>query len=263
MTAIVEATNLKKVFEPDIVALEAFDLEIEAGDFVAIIGPSGCGKTTFMRMVAGFETVTAGSLLFEGNPVQGPDYTRGVVFQDIRLFPFLTIKDNLRYGMATRGVNSGKLEKTFEEIVDKFHLKEFLSFYPHEVSLGTQQKVGMARILANDPDLIMCDEPFNSLDWRTREELQRSILELWLEKGKTIIYVTHNVREAVYLAKRVVVCTVRPGRVKEIVEVDLPDARWEAEVRLGQRFLDLVHQTADSLKDEVIKGRELESLVGY
>lgn len=263
MGIIVESTNLKKVFEPDIVALDGFDLQIEEGDFVAIIGPSGCGKTTFMRLLAGFEDITGGTLMFEGSPVKGTDFNRGVVFQDVRLFPFLKIKDNLKYGMVTRGLNSGKRAQMFEEIVDQFRLEEFLNFYPHEVSLGTQQKVGMARVLANDPDLIMCDEPFNSLDWRTRDELQKSILELWLEKGKTIIYVTHNVREAVYLAKRVVVCTVRPGKVKEIVEIDLPDARWEPEVRLGQRFLDLVHQTADSLRDEVIKGRELESIVGY
>ena len=263
MGAIVKATNLKKVFEPDIVALEGFDLEIEEGDFVSIIGPSGCGKTTFMRMVAGFETVTGGSLLFEGKPVEGPDYNRGVVFQDIRLFPFLSVGDNIRYGMATRGVNSGQREKTYREIVDKFRLEEFTPFYPHAVSLGTQQKVGMARVLVNNPDLVMCDEPFNSLDWRTREELQRSILELWLEKRKTVLYVTHNVREAVQLARRVVVCTVRPGRVKEIIDIDLPEARWEPQVRVSKRFLELVHETADSLKDEVIKGRELESVVGY
>lgn len=263
MSAIVEATDLKKVFEPDIVALDGFNLKIEKGDFVALIGPSGCGKTTFMRMVAGFESVTGGSLLFEGRPVEGPDYNRAVVFQDIRLFPFLSIEDNIRYGMHTRGVNSDEQEKKFQEIIEKFQLREFLPFYPHAVSLGTQQKVGMARVLANDPDLIMCDEPFNSLDWRTREQLQRQLLELWLEKRMTVIYVTHNVREAVYLAKRVVVFTVRPGKVKEVVEIDLPDARWEPEVRLGQRALDLVRQTADSLKDEVIKGRELESIVGY
>jgi NitT/TauT family transport system ATP-binding protein len=214
-------------------------------------------------MVAGFESVTGGTLLFEGKPVEGTDYNRAVVFQDIRLFPFLNIGDNIRYGMTTRGMNSGRSENTFKGIVEKFHLREFLSFYPHEVSLGTQQKVGMARVLCNDPDLIMCDEPFNSLDWRTREELQRSILEIWLEKGKTVLYVTHNVREAVQLAKRVVVCTVRPGKVKEIVDIDLPEARWERQIRTSQRFLDLVHQTADSLRDEVIKGRELESMVGY
>lgn len=263
MGIIVESTNLKKVFEPDIVALDGFDLQIEEGDFVAIIGPSGCGKTTFMRMLAGFESITGGTLTFEGDPVTGTDYNRGVVFQDVRLFPFLKIGDNLKYGMATRGLNSGKQDQMFEEIVGKFSLEEFLDFYPHQVSLGTQQKVGMARVLANDPDLIMCDEPFNSLDWRTREELQRRILELWKEKGKTILYVTHNVREAVYLAKKVVVCTVRPGRVKEIVDIDLPDERWLPEVRLGDRFLELVKQTADSLKDEVIKGRELENAVGY
>lgn len=263
MGTIVKATDLKKVFEPDIVALDGFDLKIEQGDFVAIIGPSGCGKTTFMRMLAGFESITGGTLTFEGKPVNGTDYNRGVVFQDIRLFPFLKIRDNIKYGMVTRGVNSGRKEQIFEEIVGKFSLGDFLNFYPHEVSLGTQQKVGMARILANDPDLIMCDEPFNSLDWRTREELQRGILELWMETGKTILYVTHNVREAVYLARKVVVCTVRPGRVKEIVDIDLPNDRWEPEVRLGERFLELVKQTADSLKDEVIKGRELESAVGY
>ena len=263
MGNIVEATNLKKVFEPDIVALDGFDLQIDEGDFVAIIGPSGCGKTTFMRMLAGFESITGGTLTFEGSPVTGTDYNRGVVFQDIRLFPFLKIEDNLKYGIATRGLNSGKRRQIFDEIVDKFSLEEFLNFYPHEVSLGTQQKVGMARVLANDPDLLMCDEPFNSLDWRTREELQRRILEFWKEKGKTILYVTHNVREAVYLAKKVVVCTVRPGKVKEIVDINLPDERWLPEVRLGEKFLKLVKQTADSLKDEVIKGRELESAVGY
>jgi NitT/TauT family transport system ATP-binding protein len=263
MGIIVESTNLKKVFEPDIVALDGFDLQIEEGDFVAIIGPSGCGKTTFMRLLAGFEDITGGTLMFEGSPVKGTDFNRGVVFQDVRLFPFLKIKDNLKYGMVTRGLNSGKRAQMFEEIVDQFRLEEFLNFYPHEVSLGTQQKAGMARVLANDPDLIMCDEPFNSLDWRTREELQRRILELWKEKGKTILYVTHNVREAVYLAKKVVVCTVRPGRVKEIVDIDLPEARWEPQVRVSKRFLELVHETADSLKDEVIKGRELESVVGY
>jgi NitT/TauT family transport system ATP-binding protein len=216
-----------------------------------------------MRMLAGFETITAGTLTFEGKPVNGTDYNRGVVFQDIRLFPFLKIEDNIKYGMVTRGVNSGKKKQVFEEAVEKFRLKDFLSFYPHEVSLGTQQKVGMARVLANDPDLIMCDEPFNNLDWRTREELQRRILELWMEKGKTILYVTHNVREAVYLARRVVVCTARPGRIKEIVDIDLPNERWEPEVRLGERFLEQVKQVADSIRDEVIKGRELESTVGY
>lgn len=261
--AVVEARGLKKVFEPDIVALEDFNLDIEKGDFIALIGPSGCGKTTFMRMLAGFETVTAGTLLFDGKGVEGTDFNRSVVFQDIRLLPWLTVSQNLTLGLKLRGVSDQKGKDAARELMASYELEEFAERFPHEVSVGTQQKLGMARVLLNDPELIMCDEPFNSLDWRTRDLLQNELLRLYIKTRKTIIYVTHNVREAVYVARKIVVVTVRPGRVKEIIPVDLPDERWEKAVKLSSRYLEQVHAVAASLKDEVIRGRELERKLGY
>ena len=258
MAEILKAEGVGKVFPGGLVALDGFDLDVDAGDFVALVGPSGCGKTTFLRMAAGFEFPTGGQLLFRGQRIAGPDPRRAVLFQDIRLFPWLTVRQNVAFGAAVGGRTDAGGRGRVGEVMARFGLDRFGDRHPHEISLGTQQKIGLARVLLNDPEVILCDEPFSSIDVRARAALQVELLSHWQRTRNTVVFVTHNVREAVYLARRVVAVTARPGRVKRIVEVDLPEARWEPHVITGPRFAELAEHVADALKDEIRRSQAEE-----
>ncbi|MBI3976173.1 MAG: ABC transporter ATP-binding protein [Armatimonadetes bacterium] len=212
----------------DVAAIEDVSLEIGKGEFVAILGPSGCGKTTLLNMVAGFIPPTQGEILLNGRRIQGPGPDRGVVFQSFALFPWKTVMDNVAFGLKMRGVSKEERERVAREYVALVGLEGFEYRYPHELSGGMQQRVGVARVLANKPDLLLMDEPFASVDAQTRMTLQEELTRIWEDRQPTILFVTHDVEEAVFLANRVVVLSPRPGRVRETVEVSLRRPRtWQ------------------------------------
>jgi NitT/TauT family transport system ATP-binding protein len=225
----VSIRNLGKVFEKEegaaTVALEDINLEIADKEFVCLIGPSGCGKTTLLRIIAGLETATSGEILLHGEPITGPDPVRGMVFQEYSLFPWRTVSENIAFGLAMSGVSKSQQQEVAARYLDLVNLEQFAGSYPHELSGGMRQRVAIARALANDPKVLLMDEPFGALDAQTRNRMQKELLEIWQKTQKTIVFVTHSVDEAVYLADRIVALSPRPGRVNEIVEVGLPRPR--------------------------------------
>jgi NitT/TauT family transport system ATP-binding protein len=203
--------------------LEGVDFQVRAGEFVCIVGPSGCGKSTLLNIVAGFLPPTSGGVLVEGVAVHGPDARRIFVFQENGVFPWLTVRDNIGFGLSRRP--APEREKIVAHYVDMVGLKGFENAYPRELSGGMKQRVEIARALAAGPDLIYMDEPFGALDFFTRLKMRADLIRIWQEERKTILFVTHDIEEAVQLADRVVVMTPRPGTVRDIVPVDLPRPR--------------------------------------
>jgi len=209
----------------EVVALDGFDLDIADDEFITILGPSGCGKTTFLNIVAGFEQETAGTLRLDGTRISGPGPDRGVVFQEYSLFPWLTVEANVEFGLRERGVaKKERAERTRRQIAS-VGLQGFENRYPQELSGGMRQRVALARVLVNDPKILLMDEPFAALDAQTRTLMQEELLSVWATSRRSVIFVTHNIEEAILLGDRVVVMTARPGRIKDIVRVDLPRPR--------------------------------------
>ncbi|MBQ1538059.1 MAG: ABC transporter ATP-binding protein [Ruminococcus sp.] len=215
-------------------ALKAVDLDIRAGEFISLIGPSGCGKTTLLRLIAGLDKPQSGSLSIDGRKIKGVDPERGYVFQQGSLFPWLDIEHNIAYGLRARGQLRQK-KKSVSEYISMVGLEGFEKSYPHQISGGMAQRVAIARALINDPKALLLDEPMGALDSFTRADLQDKLLELWKEKGTTMILVTHDVDEAIYLSDRIVIMTPRPGKISRVIEVDLPRPRH----RGGVEFLSL------------------------
>ncbi|TAK82417.1 MAG: ABC transporter ATP-binding protein [Betaproteobacteria bacterium] len=202
-------------------ALEPIDLEIERDQFVCLIGPSGCGKTTLLNCLAGFVEVTAGAIYVADQRVEGPSRDRGVVFQDYALFPWLNVKQNVAFGPRLSGLGRDEQERRAREYLALVGLEAHANRYPYELSGGMKQRVGLARALANEPKLLLMDEPFGALDALTRETLQSELLRIWMERQKTIVFVTHSIEEAVFLADRIVVMTPPPGRVRADVHTGM------------------------------------------
>ena len=250
--AAVDIENLERVFTKEgdesgaVTALDDINLHIEDKEFVCLVGPSGCGKTTLLRIIAGLDFPTSGSVTLDGKPVEGPDPERGMVFQEYSLFPWLRISDNITFGLTMRGASREEKQRAAEEYLDLVNLEEFGRAYPHELSGGMRQRVAIARALANDPEVLLMDEPFGALDAQTRNLMQRELLEIWEKTKKTIIFVTHSVDEAVFLADRIVVLSPRPGRIKDIIDVDLPRIRE----RTDPEFADLRRHVL-SLMEEI------------
>ena len=206
-------------------ALGKVSVDVHEGEFVAIIGPSGCGKTTLLNAIAGFVTASKGSIEFDGASVTAPSWERGVVFQDHALFPWLTVADNVKFGPQSRGLSRDTQNDRVEHYLGLVGLTEFARKYPHELSGGMKQRAGIARVLANEPKLLLMDEPFGALDALTREQLQAELLRIWLTERKTIIFVTHGVDEAIFLADRILVMSARPGRFVDEFRVTFPRPR--------------------------------------
>ena len=230
-----------------ITAIQDVSLEVSEGELVTIVGPSGCGKTTLLNVVAGFIPPTRGEVLLDGRLVQGPGPDRGVVFQSFALFPWKTVRDNVGFGLKMRGLPKAERDQIAREYVALVGLSGFEDRYPHELSGGMQQRVGVARVLANHPEVMLMDEPFASVDAQTRMTLQEELTRIWEAKHPTVLFVTHDVEEAVFLANRVIVLTARPAQVREVVTIDLPRPRtWSVLVedaaykRLVARVLSLV-----------------------
>ncbi|MBI3030349.1 MAG: ABC transporter ATP-binding protein [Candidatus Rokubacteria bacterium] len=219
-------------------ALDGVSLDVHDNEFLAIVGPVGSGKTTLVRIVAGFLRPTSGVVLCDGAPVTGPGPERGYVFQEEAIFPWMSVRDNLGFGLLAKGVVASEREKIVAELVRLIGLEGYEGAYPKELSGGMSKMVEVARVLATDPAILLLDEPFGLLDAQTRSKMQDQLSLLWEEKRKTVILVTHDVEEAIYLADRVVVFTPRPGRIKVEVTVDLPRPR-SLETRFSPAFLAL------------------------
>ena len=221
MSNIVEIHNLTKVFNTknnSVTALDNINLEIKEGDFVSIIGGSGCGKSTLLRIIGGLENDYEGEVLVNGNSVHSPSREKGFIFQDHRLLPWLTVKENIRFSLPDSQKNNDSLIRENLEIVG---LADFENAYPRELSGGMAQRVAIARALANKPKILLLDEPFGALDAITKMNLQEQMLKIWRKEKITMIIVTHDIDEAVYLGSKVIVMTPRPGRIKEVVDIDL------------------------------------------
>jgi len=224
MEPAVQMTGLAKAFRTggrEVLALDGIDLSVASGELVCLLGPSGCGKSTLLNAIAGFAPPTAGTLLANGRPVAGPGPDRGMVFQEYALFPWMTVEANVAFGLELKGEPPAAIRARVEELLRQLALWEFRDRFPKDLSGGMRQRVAIARVLAIDPPMLLMDEPFGALDALTRRNLQDELLRIWSALRKTIVFVTHGIEEAIYLADRVVVMTYRPGRVKRIVPVPL------------------------------------------
>jgi len=226
-------------------ALTGVDLEIREGEFVCLLGPSGCGKTTLLNMVAGFDHPTGGRILIDGEPVTAPSPKHITIFQNYGLFPWRTVLGNVEYGLEVQGVSKSERQEIAREYINMVGLEKFINHHPHELSGGMQQRVAIARALAVDPEILFMDEPFGALDAMTRFKMQEEITRIWQEKHKTIIFVTHDIDEAVFLADRIVLMSPHPGRIKRVLDVSIGRPR----VRTGYDFM--------TIRDKVFEEFEL------
>ncbi len=256
---LIEISHLRKEFREDgrsVVALEDLNLSIPEGKFTVLIGPSGCGKSTLLYMLAGFEKPTSGALLLDGAPIQKPAPDRGFVFQDYALFPWKTVLGNVMFGLRNTGWSKKDAEARAREFISLVNLQGFEEAYPHTLSGGMKQRVAIARALAYNPKVLLMDEPFGALDSQTRKHMQQELVRIWERTGKTVVFVTHSVIEAVYLADRIVVLTARPGRVKGVIDVDIPRPRDYTE----SSYLELRTEVLDLLEEEVEKEMQLDGV---
>ncbi len=254
-TRVLQIEDLCKAYEDEyteeiVTAVDRLSFSVEGGEFVCILGPSGCGKTTVLNIIAGFLTPTSGTVLLNGRPIDGPGPDRGVVFQSFALFPWRTALHNVTFGLKMRGVPKAQREETAREYLRLVSLEGFENRYPHELSGGMRQRVGVARVLANEPAVMLMDEPFASVDAQTRMSLQQDLTRIWERRRPTVFFVTHDVEEAVFLSNRIIVLTPRPGRVREIIEVDIPrPRRWEDLIE-NNSFRRLTHRIVGLLAGE-------------
>ena len=249
--------GVSKVFTKDkreIVAVDGFSLSVKSQEFVCILGPSGCGKTTVLRMIAGLEVPTSGSISLNGNSVKEPGQDRGMVFQEFALFPWRTVRKNIEFGPELSNMPPEKIREISDRFIELVGLKTFEDIHPKELSGGMKQRVGIARALANDPSILLMDEPFGSIDAQTRNLMQKELLDIWQKMKKTIIFITHSVDEAVFLSDRIVVMTSRPGAVKKIFEVDLPRPRE----RTSKEFIEIRGAVLAELQAEFDKAQAVE-----
>ncbi len=228
MTSHIQISAVNKIFKTDtrdVVALKDINLNIANGQFVCLLGPSGCGKSTLLNAVAGFSLPSSGTIMADGALVTGPGPARGMVFQEYALFPWMTVEANIAFGLEIKGMPADAIAVRVGALLDKLGLSDFRARFPKDLSGGMRQRVAIARVLALDSPIMLMDEPFGALDALTRRNLQDELLRIWAELKKTIIFVTHSIEEAIYLADRIVVMTYRPGTVKRDLMVDLPRLR--------------------------------------
>lgn len=250
-----QTVNNNGVFSSEIEVLNSLDIKIKAGEFMVIVGPSGCGKSVFLDIIGGLTDVTGGKVHHDDKLVEGPNLQTGYVFQQYALFPWRNALSNIEFGLETRGVLKEKRTQIAKELLELFGLSNFKDYFPYQLSGGMQQRVAIARSLATNPDVLLMDEPFAALDAQTREILQNELLRIWERTKPTVVFVTHGIEEAVFLADRVAVMTSRPGRIKEIIEIDLPRPRSD-NVRSTPEFAANKERVWLALKDEVNKAQK-------
>ena len=249
--------NVARVFPPahrgaePTRALEPVSLDVADNDFITILGPSGCGKSTLLRIVAGLDRASSGRVLLDGEAVTGPGPDRGMVFQSYTLFPWLTIADNIAFGLREKGVPEAERRQAAHEWCRRVGLAGFEQHYPKQLSGGMQQRTAIARVLANDPKIMLLDEPFGALDNQTRALMQETLLGIWERERKTVLFVTHDIEEAIFLASRVVVMTARPGRIKADVAIDLPHPRHYT-IKTSAEFSALKARLTEEIRVEAV-----------
>ncbi len=253
------AESVSMVFgDPDaggITALERISMTVPDGEFRVIVGPSGCGKSTFLRLVAGLDWPSAGRLALDGADIDGPSRERGMVFQSYTLFPWLTVRGNIEFGPKLKGTPAAERRGIVERYVHLTGLRGFEEAYPRQLSGGMMQRVAIARALANDPEILLMDEPFGALDSQTRALMQELLLEVWGEAGKTVLFITHDIDEAIFLGDRVSVMSARPGRIKEEIEVNLPRPR-SPDVLTAPEFIDIKRRITALIREEARRAIE-------
>ncbi|QHE91629.1 ATP-binding cassette domain-containing protein [Pandoraea fibrosis] len=252
--AAIHVAGLSKFFDKAgerVVALENIALDVPAGKLVSIVGPSGCGKSTLLYILGGFVEASQGTCSTFGSPIRGPGVDRGVVFQEYALFPWLTVAENIAYGLRRKGASANDIAQTVERYIDLIHLKGFERRYPRELSGGMRQRVALARTFACDPKILLLDEPFGALDAQTREFMQDELLRLFDRSGKTALLVTHDIDEAVYLSDTIYVMSRRPGRIVKRVDVDLDRTLGREATMLSPRFSQLRNDVWLSVREQV------------
>ena len=258
MTSLLSIRGVERRFDSakgSTLALQATDLDVAENDFITILGPSGCGKSTLLRIVAGLDHPTAGEVRLDGQPIHGPGADRGMVFQSYTLFPWLNVLDNVCFGLRERGVPRAEQLDTAHAFLAKVGLKGFDQHYPKQLSGGMQQRVAIARALANGPRMLLMDEPFGALDHQTRELMQELLLGIWEAERKTVLFVTHDIDEAVFMGSRVVVMSARPGRIKLDRPVELPHPRHYS-VKTSPAFAALKAELTEQVRVEVRAAQE-------
>ncbi|WP_315733761.1 MULTISPECIES: ABC transporter ATP-binding protein [unclassified Bradyrhizobium] len=233
-------------------ALEPVELTIGTNDFVTILGPSGCGKSTLLRIVAGLDQPTSGKVLLDGREVTGPGADRGMVFQSYTLFPWLTVRENIAFGLRERGVAEAERNAIADRFIRQIGLKGFENHWPKQLSGGMQQRCAIARALANDPKILLLDEPFGALDNQTRVLMQEMLLGIWERDQKTVLFVTHDIEEAIFLGSRVLVMSARPGRIKADIKIELPHPR-SYKVKTSPEFVALKERLVEEIRAEALK----------
>jgi NitT/TauT family transport system ATP-binding protein len=255
MIPFIEARSIRLEFRPKnrdpVVALQDLGLEVGRGEFVSLVGPSGCGKSTFLNILLGLIKPDSGELKLNSTPIVGPSQERAMVFQEFGLLPWRTVQANVELGLEIRHVSAAARGKRAEELIKLVGLNGFERHYPHELSGGMKQRVGLARALATEPEVLLMDEPFAALDAQTRDLMQTELLQIWERTKKTVLFVTHSIEEAAYLSDRVIVMTARPGRTKAVLTVDLPRPR-DYEMRLTPEFNEIKSRIWDTLKEELV-----------
>jgi NitT/TauT family transport system ATP-binding protein len=241
------------------VAIKDFSLNVHEGEFLSVVGPSGCGKSTLLDLLAGLEPPSGGTIYLDGKPIVGPDQRVGVVLQGYALFPWRTVRKNIEFGLEIKEVEKKERQRISQYYIELVGLGGFEESYPHELSGGMRQRVAIARALAYDPEVLLMDEPFAAVDAQTRETLQEELLSIWEETGKTIVFITHSIDEAIFLSDRIAVMSSTPGSLKRLLKVDLPRPRKgdRSSVRFGQ----LRHEIWELIQDERGQRRLKERLV--
>ena len=250
---LIQLDNVSKVFptrKGDVVAVRDFSHEIQKGEIVTLVGASGCGKTTVLNMVAGFLAPTSGQVLLDDRPITGVEPRCGMIFQSYALFPWLTVRKNVEFGPKLNHIPKKVRREEARKYIEMVGLEGFEDAYPGELSGGMRQRVALCRVLANKPDILLCDEPFAALDAMTRQVMQQELLRIVAESGQTVFFITHSIDEALILSDKVVVMSARPGRVKEVYDIDLPHPR-KVEVQLTDKYLELKRKIWDIVEEEV------------
>jgi NitT/TauT family transport system ATP-binding protein len=252
--------RISKIWNPDSaaanLAIEAVSFSVEPGEFLVIIGPSGCGKSTLLSMIAGLEAPTTGSITFQDKPITGPSPHRSMIFQQTSLFPWLSVIDNVAFGLSLQGMGKRERHDRARQYLQQVGLLKSANRYPHQLSGGMQQRACIARALCLGTDVLLMDEPFAALDVQTRHQMQKFLLEIWQGTAKTVVFVTHHIDEAIYLADRVLILTANPGRVLEVVNVEMPRPRE----MLSKGFEYHRNLFIDHLRSEVLRAFEEQEL---
>ncbi|APC49495.1 nitrate ABC transporter ATP-binding protein [Virgibacillus halodenitrificans] len=254
----VKIDQVKKVFDSrngEVVALNGVDLDIHENEFVTVVGPSGCGKSTLLNIIAGLEKPTSGVVRCDGKEITGTGTERGVVFQQYALFPWLTVKGNVQFGLNLQGIKGKKADEIANKYIKLVDLQDFVNHYPKELSGGMKQRVAIARAYAANPSVLLMDEPFGALDAQTRTQLQEELLHTWDSEQKTCFFITHDVEEAILLGQKVVIMSARPGRIKEVVDVKISYPRNQ-ETRMTQEFLDVKNYVWGQVYQEYLAVRK-------